>query len=106
MRPNGATAARLTWNASPDPDITGYRVYRAIEPFYEWKRIVTSLPPTTTTYSTSLNTGTMARYAVTSLRSGVESAFCKESGTYIFNDLRGITVKPDGSIIASDYPRE
>lgn len=106
VRPNGATAARLTWNASPDLDITGYRIYRAIEPFYEWTRIVTSVPPTTLTYSTSLNTGTMARYAVTSLRSGVESAFCKESGTYIFNDLRGITVKPDGSIIASDYPRE
>ncbi len=63
--PSGG-AIRLAWNASPDPDVAVYAVYRATESG-EFLRIATTVPPGTVYADRDVRPGTTYRYAVTEI---------------------------------------
>jgi predicted small lipoprotein YifL len=59
-------AVRLAWSPSPEPDVAGYRIYRAEGPGE--LALLTPVPVTTTTYvDRAVERGTRYRYAVTAL---------------------------------------
>jgi hypothetical protein len=72
--PNGlvavpsADAVRLAWNASPEPDVATYAIYRAAGSG-EFMRIATTTAPGTVYTDRDVRAGTTYRYAVTALDS-------------------------------------
>jgi fibronectin type 3 domain-containing protein len=63
--PSGG-AIRLAWNASPEPDVAAYAVYRATEGG-GFLRIATTVPPGTVYADRDVRPGTTYRYAVTAI---------------------------------------
>lgn len=63
--PSGG-AIRLAWNASPEPDVAVYGVYRATESG-DFVRIATTVPPGTVYEDRDVRSGTTYRYAVTAI---------------------------------------
>ena len=59
-------AVRLAWNASPEPDVATYAIYRAAGPG-DFMRIATTTAPGTVYTDRDVKPGTTYRYAVTAL---------------------------------------
>lgn len=80
-----ADTANLTWNASTESDLAGYKVYRGTASGTYGAPLAT-LPKTTASYTTTgLQTGTTYFFAITSYdSSGNESTFSNEVSKSIF----------------------
>jgi hypothetical protein len=102
-RLTSATSVQLKWDASTTPGVTGYRVYKAVEPEYLWQEIANV---TGTGYTDTVDTRQIVRYAVTARGNGPDSGFSHEVGLYSYADMRGIAGEADGTILVTDYPRE
>jgi hypothetical protein len=103
-----ATTVELTWGsagapAGPAPDAAGYRLYKAVEPEYQWQAIGS---PTLMSATDTVGQRQIVRYAVTRRSAGPDSGFSNEVGVYSYGDLRGIAEEADGTVLAADYPRE
>jgi hypothetical protein len=80
-----AGMANLTWNASTESDLTGYKVYRGTASG-TYGAPLTTLPKTMTSYTTTgLQTGTTYFFVITAYdSSGNESTFSNEVSKSIF----------------------
>ena len=85
LNATAAGTANLTWNASTESDLAGYKVYRGTASG-TYGAPLTTLPKTTASYTTTgLQTGTTYFFAITSYdSSGNESAFSNEVSKSIF----------------------
>lgn len=96
------TSVTLTWERSPEPDVTGYRVYqKTVNPppaAITWKLIatvpVTPTPATPIYIVQGLAAGTVNTWTVTAFNGWMESDRSNECAATILKAPRNVTVKP------------
>lgn len=89
--------AKICWQDSPSPGVTGYRLYRATAPLseYELAAEVENEPCLEDTYSAGTYGGKV--YAVTALgASGLESGFSNFGWTPTLSNPASLAITPDG----------
>jgi len=95
-------SAKICWQDSPSPGVTGYRVYRATRPMSEYELVAdaASGPCLEDTYGAGSYGGKV--YAVTALNDGLESGFSNFGWAPTLSNPSSVVITPQGGRMILD----
>jgi hypothetical protein len=96
----GDSQVSLAWNASPEPDVTGYRVYRAMTSGGPYEFVAATTAPAFT--DTGLANGVTVYYVVTAIALTLESAASAEVAATPFGGFLAAEVRYAPRTIAGE----